>query len=388
MRHIFLSQRYLPERGGSIEWLRQICKFWPERYLILTHDYKDLAQSPAEVPSSLCLAERRGNIQLANWGLLASGNLQKLWRAFRLLSSSLLSFEPNQVYCSKLYPEALPAVLMKLLGYPLKVIVFMHGEELLAYKSSRELTLVAKFLATKVDLFVCNSLNTKKLLLQSFPALSELKVGQSYPGIINAHFKQSESKSQLRQKYNLPDSAKILVTVARLTKRKNQSQVITAMSNLTNVDVHYLIIGTGPEEQALRDKAQALGLSERIHFMGNVSDEQKAELLSLADIMLMPTVATDNDIEGFGIALLEGQACGLPVICGNTGGESEAVLDGYSGFIIDGNDTSQLLSKLQVLLEEADLYNSMSSNARIHAAKFDAEALVARLYQDLCNAGL
>lgn len=85
--------------------------------------------------------------------------------------------------------------------------------------------------------------------------------------------------------------------------------------------MNYLCIGSGPEKENLFNLTQQLNLEEFVTFIEPAADSEKIELLQASDIFVLPTIPTSTDIEGFGIALVEAQACGLPVICGNSGGE-------------------------------------------------------------------
>ena len=384
MRHIFLSQRYLPERGGSIEWLRQICKFWPEPYLVLTHNYG--SASDAAAPSKLCVAERREDIQLENWGLFAKGSLAKYFRAWSLLRSSMVRFQCCQIYCMKLLPEAFPAALLKFLYPSARIIVFVHGEELLAYRSSRELTVCSSWIAKRVNRFVCNSENTKRLFLERYPAIPKNKIFVSHPGVeVEGYMKlEEEQRDLVRKRFDLPQDARVLVSLGRLTKRKNHQQVLRAMAELRDIsNLQYLILGAGPEEDSLRKLAAELELSNQVHFMGSVPDAEKMEFLALSDLMIMPGIKVAEDIEGFGIALIEGQAAGLPVICGSSGGEAEAVSNLHSGILINAENLSELTEAIRAVLNDPKRYAKMREAAVQNAKKFDSKISVQRLYQEL-----
>jgi glycosyltransferase involved in cell wall biosynthesis len=141
----------------------------------------------------------------------------------------------------------------------------------------------------------------------------------------------------------------LLVTVGRLVARKAIDQLISLIKNLNATHVHLLIIGTGPQEQALREKANALQVSERIHFLGHVEESEKFKILRMCDIYV-----STSQHEGFGLVFLEAMASGLPVICYDYGGQTDFLENGHTGYLIQLNDLVSLAHCCQRLVFDAD----------------------------------
>jgi phosphatidylinositol alpha-1,6-mannosyltransferase len=134
--------------------------------------------------------------------------------------------------------------------------------------------------------------------------------------------------------------------MGRLTARKGQDRTLQAMPEILREfpDAIYLIGGTGAYEGELGKLAASLGVEDHVRFLGNVPQELLPDLYNLADIFVMPNreSAVQSNVEGFGIVFLEANACGKPVIGGRSGGVPDAVLDGRTGLLVDGDSPEEI----------------------------------------------
>src|SRR4029077_16877927 len=107
-----------------------------------------------------------------------------------------------------------------------------------------------------------------------------------------------------------------LVTVARLVKYKGIDTAIRVVAALRDAhpDLHYLVVGHGEYETALRSLAYAMNLEQRIHFLTDIADGDLPAAYAHADLCIGLTRQTDTDVEGFGISFVEAAASGLPVV--------------------------------------------------------------------------
>ncbi|MEO1293694.1 MAG: glycosyltransferase family 4 protein, partial [Pseudomonadota bacterium] len=99
---------------------------------------------------------------------------------------------------------------------------------------------------------------------------------------------------------------------------------------------------------------------------------QKRHLLRIADppdLFAMPSRRVGDSVEGFGIVYLEAAACGTPSIAGRDGGASDAVLDGETGLLVDGNDPAAIALALETLLTAPEKRAAMGEAARRHAER-------------------
>jgi len=217
-------------------------------------------------------------------------------------------------------------------------------------------------------------------------------VGQSRNTIENVHtyydsslpvariplgIKRPAVDSPERSRYGFTDDQVLLVTVGRLVARKAVDQLISILKDTDRPDAHLVIIGSGPQEQALRQKAAELGLAEQVHFMGHTEEQDKFRLLKLSDIFV-----STSQHEGFGLVFLEAMASGLPVICYGYGGQTDFLIDGVTGHVAPLNDTASFLDSCRRLISDRDARQRMGAEnlARVEELYIDN---CARQYEQL-----
>ena len=99
-------------------------------------------------------------------------------------------------------------------------------------------------------------------------------------------------------------------------------------------DVAYVIVGEGPEREAILSAAAAAGVADRVRLTGRLDDCDLAAAYAAADLFVMPNVPVPGDMEGFGLVALEAASAGLPVVASRLEGISEAVRDGRNGTLV------------------------------------------------------
>ena len=174
-----------------------------------------------------------------------------------------------------------------------------------------------------------------------------------------------QAQISLRETLGISVNSKIVVSISRLVPRKGFDVLINAISK-TDEDLNVVIVGKGRDEKRLKDLAIKKGVEDRIHFLGSVSDSDLRMVLHGSDIFAM--LCRDRwkglEAEGFGIVFLEAQSCGLPVIVGDSGGSSESLIEGETGFCIDPKSENELINKLNILLSDNELASQMGIKGR------------------------
>jgi len=196
---------------------------------------------------------------------------------------------------------------------------------------------------------------------------------------------------QLRHKpaqYNRP----ILLTVSRLVRRKGHSQVIAALPQIVSEvgPVKYIIAGSGPEEQRLRRLATEYGTEDCVEFLGEVDDRELSTLYQASNVFVMPSRNLyGQPIEGLGLVYLEANLYGLPVIAGDTGGVSDAVVDGETGLLVNPEDPAAIASAIIRLLSDPDLATQLGTAGRARVLEeFTWQQVAARCHRALVDWGL
>lgn len=170
---------------------------------------------------------------------------------------------------------------------------------------------------------------------------------------------------ELDTQYNLAGK-KVVLSVCRLVKRKGIDMALQAFSQLKeHPDVVYVIVGDGPDKKRLQYIAKQYGVTDRVRFVGNVSHSNLACWYTRCDLFIMPTRKLSNsDVEGFGIVFLEANSFGKPVIAGKSGGVTDAVIDGETGFLVDPTDLSMITDALHQLLSDSELARTLGAEGK------------------------
>lgn len=177
------------------------------------------------------------------------------------------------------------------------------------------------------------------------------------------------ARKELRQRYSIPSTDKVVVCISRLVERKGQDLLIEIWPEIVRryPGTRLVIVGKGPYGTKLQKMAAASSASQWITFTGEVPQSELPAHYSLGDIFAMPcrTRGGGLDIEGLGIVYLEAYAAGLPVVAGDSGGAPEAVLPGETGLVASGRSTSAVAGAITYLLEDPERARQMGATGRV-----------------------
>ena len=212
-----------------------------------------------------------------------------------------------------------------------------------------------------------NSKYTEQVLLGQYPACkgitSAAMVGVSTdflgPEILHAATRHSR-----------------LITVCRLAEpRKNVDLVIRALAALKqHHEFSYTIVGTGPLRPGLEQLVARLGLDDRVLFAGQVTRAKLRELLANSDLFVLTSSIHPTSHEGFGIAYLEANACGTPVLAARLAGAVEAVAEGASGYFVREPTVGEIEKALDRFLSGALRFDPVT--CRTFASQFTWQKVV------------
>jgi glycosyltransferase involved in cell wall biosynthesis len=154
-----------------------------------------------------------------------------------------------------------------------------------------------------------------------------------------------------------------LVMVARFGAQKDHPTLFRALATLTNHPWELDLIGDGPLMGQMASLAAALGLGERVHFLGQRTEVD--QILSQAQVSLLVT-----NWEGLPLSILEAMRAGLPVVASSVGGISESVREEESGFLVPRGDVESLRDRIERLLTSPELRVRMGRAGR---ARYEEE---------------
>lgn len=141
------------------------------------------------------------------------------------------------------------------------------------------------------------------------------------------------------------DSRRLLLTIGNVTERKGQDLVIRALPAIRDriPDILYVVAGLPTDAARLQDLAVSLGVGDAVRLVGRVNSMELMALLTISEVFLLTSrESSTGDVEGYGIAALEAQLVGLPVVVTNVGGLPEAVDHGRSGFVVPPEDPAAI----------------------------------------------
>jgi len=198
-----------------------------------------------------------------------------------------------------------------------------------------------------------------------------------HPGVDTARFVPSPVDAEARQRLGWLNR-RVILTVGALQKRKGQDMMIRALPALRArfPNVLYSIVGEGWEKTYLERLADELGVREMVQFRGVPSDSELVTCYQQCDVFALPNRQVGWDIEGFGIVLLEAQACGRPVITGASGGTSETIEPGETGLVVVCETVEPGVNAVSDILDHADRAAQLGVRGRERAVtQFDWRVL-------------
>jgi glycosyltransferase involved in cell wall biosynthesis len=139
-----------------------------------------------------------------------------------------------------------------------------------------------------------------------------------------------------------------------------------------------VIAGSGDHLECLKKRAASLGIAHRTEFIGHVGERAKVDMLQRAHV-----VANPSSKEGWGVTVIESNACGTPVVASNVPGLRDAVVDGQTGFLVPHGDTRELAAKLLALLEDEALRRAMSEKALQWSERFNWDESAAAIVREI-----
>lgn len=167
-----------------------------------------------------------------------------------------------------------------------------------------------------------------------------------------------------------------LVTVGNVSQRKGQHNVVKALPTLLKEypNLKYHIVGIPAEKEKLENLAKDLNVATSIKFYGKVSEEKKHEILDKASIFMMLSEETNEGaVEGFGIAILEANAFGVPAIGSKDCGIEDAIEHKETGCLVGPTDVESIVEAVKSINASYSVY---SKNARLWSKKFSWDKIV------------
>ena len=225
----------------------------------------------------------------------------------------------------------------------------------------------------KAKFIIANSKYTKELGISM--GIEESKIHIIHPGTnypINIH-----QEDEFKAKEIFGSAFPKIITVARLDKRKSHQNILMTIKNLipTYPDIKYVCVGDGDERNNLESLRKQLNIEKQVTFLSRAEENLKVALLNESDLFLMPSIIYKKSVEGFGISFIEAGSYGKGSIGGKDGGQADAVDEGVTGYLCDGNNLSSIYETILKFFQN-DQHKVLGLEAKKFSKKFKWENII------------
>lgn len=341
MKTLLFTLEYPPFHGGVANYYGSLVKHWPEKNNIFVLHNNDNQLINKRFP------------------------IIKWLPSFRLLWQSVRENKINHIIVGHILPLGTVAYLFSFF-VKIDYSVILHGMDIaMAIKNKRKACLSKKILKRSSNI-ICNSNYTAGIAIKFLGDNYREKVKIVNPGVDDFQIEHTDLKS----KHKLDDKI-VLFSLGRLVKRKGFDKTIEALPNILKEipNLIYVVGGTGEESSSLKNKVTELKLENNVIFLGDISEKEKLSWLDLCDIFIMPARNIDGDLEGFGIVYLEANLAKKPVVAGDSGGVSDAVVNGLNGLLVDPVDINDISLTTIKLAKDKALRERLGTQGRQRALK-------------------
>lgn len=242
------------------------------------------------------------------------------------------------------------------------------SESLKLEKYGRLFACLYGWLYKRADRIICLSEAMKQDLLQQFPLpLDRISV---IPNPVDHQLVNRKASAPVGDFPPIVNTSRTLISIGRLEYEKGHDLLIDALAQLER-DVQLILVGTGKQRESLIEQAEKQGLAGRVHFLG--FQNNPFAYTRLASLFVFP-----SRYEGFGSAIVEALACGLPVVSfdGPTASR-EIIIPGVNGFLAEPQTPEALAAAIRRALQHTFQADEIKRDAR---ARFDVHAITS-LYE-------
>ena len=269
-------------------------------------------------------------------------------------------------------PHAYAAYMTKMMlldiGIKIPIVTTLHGTDITLVGSHPFYKPAVTFSINHSDRVTAVSQSLKEDTLRLFDIHTKIEVVPNFIDTekINRLGKPCK-RSLLAQK-----EEKIITHISNFRPLKRIMDVIAIFERLhKELPCKLMMVGEGPEKINAVAQVKALGLEDKIIFLGNSNEIDK--ILCYSDLFLLP-----SEKESFGLSALEAMAHGVPVISSNAGGLSEVNKEGFSGYLSPVGDIETMAQKAKSLLTDEALHAQFRTQAKKQASLFSIENVVGK----------
>ncbi len=361
-KSLLVTYFFSPQIGGIQNYLFYLCKGLSKEKIVILADKNSEGEEKFDGEQEFKIyRENFFSLKLIKpkWFFL----FFKIAKIIRKEKIEFLQFGHYHEFC-------LFGILSKIL-FRLPYLIYFHGIDLYIVRKSALKFLLFKLAVKNAKTVIANSNFIADKLVEFGTVKEKIKI--ITPAVNWQKFNLNDKDQFLMDKYCL-NGKRVIISMGRLTKVKGIDLAIKSLPKVIKEipNLIYLIVGEGSGDyrKELEGLVYELNLSEHVFFTGGVKDheEEKSKYYSLAELAVMPSREIKHkkylQVESFGIAALEAQAMGRPIIATNIGGLKESVADHKTGILFPNENIEALSLAIIKVLEDKKLANAMGQNGR------------------------
>lgn len=272
-------------------------------------------------------------------------------------------------------PHSVSAYLARAMVAPLKLpfVTTLHGTDITLVGADRSYLPITKFSIEQSNAVTAISEYLRRITAEEFEIRRPVEM---IPNFVNCDVFQPADGECRREEF-APDREKILIHLSNFRPVKRVPDVIEIFALVRKeIPAKLIMIGDGPDRATAEWLTKKKGLTRDVIFMGKQNQVQS--LLNCGDALLLP-----SELESFGLAALEGMACGVPAICSKVGGVPEVITDGVEGYLVPVGDVNTMAVRALEILTNPDRRAQMGEAARARALNQFCSSKIIPQYESL-----
>jgi phosphatidylinositol alpha-1,6-mannosyltransferase len=377
---LLLTSEFAPATGGIGTYAREIAAAASTLGAEVTVIAPDYAQDTTTLDRSLPFDIRR-----FHGGLHSMRELPSKIR----LARSLVGARRYDVVHAADWPFFIPVALSRRRTQA-RILMTVHGTEINETQTAlKRLAIRATGVFGPRTRIAANSRYTRELFRERF-AVDPARINAIWLGVSDFWFGPHKGRAATRSAYGIAADRIVMVTVARITRRKGHAVTLAALSTLPKAlraRLTWLVIGPDGEDDHVNQLRRVVASTDcDVRFLGTVSDDRIRDIYGAADFFCLTGVPDPaGRVEGFGLVYLEAAACGLPSVATAIGGVPDAVLEDETGLLVSSS-IEAIAGAIAELAEDTDTRSVLAAGALAHARTLSWGRCAAETY-DLPRSG-